>query len=161
MRFPTRYMESADIDMTSAPASHVGQPIIAILCMKRYSLRKRTLVTGGAGFLGSHLCDRLLSDGCDVLCVDNFFTGTRWNIEHLLDNPSFELLRHDITFPLYVEVDEIYNLACPADLPVFFGPLITFGKGPLTGPGNSDHAECESAAPRRSPSPQILEASDP
>lgn len=82
--------------------------------MKNYSLKKRVLVTGGAGFLGSHLCERLLSDGCDVLCVDNFFTGTRRNIEHLLDNPSFELLRHDVTFPLYVEVDQIYNLACPA-----------------------------------------------
>ena len=82
--------------------------------MKSYSLKKRTLVTGGAGFLGSHLCERLLADGCDVLCVDNFFTGTRQNIAHLLPNPSFEFLRHDITFPLYVEVDEIYNLACPA-----------------------------------------------
>jgi UDP-glucuronate decarboxylase len=84
------------------------------LPMKNYSLRKRVLVTGGAGFLGSHLCERLLAAGCDVLCVDNFFTGTRRNIEHLLPNAAFELLRHDITFPLYVEVDEIYNLACPA-----------------------------------------------
>ena len=82
--------------------------------MQRYALKRRVLVTGGAGFLGSHLCERLLRDGCDVLCVDNFFTGARRNIEHLLSNPSFELLRHDITFPLYVEVDEIYNLACPA-----------------------------------------------
>jgi UDP-glucuronate decarboxylase len=72
------------------------------------------MVTGGAGFLGSHLCERLLQSGCEVLCVDNFFTGARQNIEHLLPNPSFELLRHDITFPLYVEVDQIYNLACPA-----------------------------------------------
>lgn len=72
------------------------------------------MVTGGAGFLGSHLCERLLQDDCDVLCVDNFFTGTRDNIAHLLENPHFEVLRHDITFPLYVEVDEIYNLACPA-----------------------------------------------
>ncbi len=80
----------------------------------RYALRKRVLVTGGAGFLGSHLCTRLLQDGHDVLCVDNFFTGTRDNIINLLDNPHFELQRHDITFPLYVEVDEIYNLACPA-----------------------------------------------
>ncbi|MGE4561411.1 MAG: UDP-glucuronic acid decarboxylase family protein [Rhodospirillales bacterium] len=77
-------------------------------------IRKRVLVTGGAGFLGSHLCNRLLSDGCEVLCVDNFFTGTRGNILHLLDKPNFEMMRHDITFPLYVEVDEIYNLACPA-----------------------------------------------
>jgi UDP-glucuronate decarboxylase len=82
--------------------------------MKQYSLKKRVLVTGGAGFLGSHLCERLLADGCDVLCVDNFFTGTRRNIEHLLENRAFELMRHDVTFPLYVEVDEIYNLACPA-----------------------------------------------
>lgn len=76
--------------------------------------RKRVLVTGGAGFLGSHLCDRLLAAGNDVLCVDNFFTGSRDNVLHLLDNPHFELMRHDVTFPLYVEVDEIYNLACPA-----------------------------------------------
>jgi UDP-glucuronate decarboxylase len=77
-------------------------------------LRKKVLVTGGAGFLGSHLCEALLERGCDVLCVDNFFTGSKANIVHLLDNPYFELLRHDITFPIYVEVDEIYNLACPA-----------------------------------------------
>jgi UDP-glucuronate decarboxylase len=82
--------------------------------MKNYSLKTRVMVTGGAGFLGSHLCERLLQAGCEVLCVDNFFTGARQNIEHLLPNPSFELLRHDITFPLYVEVDQIYNLACPA-----------------------------------------------
>ncbi|WP_040855857.1 UDP-glucuronic acid decarboxylase family protein [Thiorhodovibrio frisius] len=79
-----------------------------------YSLRKRILVTGGAGFLGSHLCQRLLAEGHDVICVDNFFTGTKDNIAQLLDNPYFELMRHDVTFPLYLEVDEIYNLACPA-----------------------------------------------
>ncbi len=82
--------------------------------MQNYSLRKRVLVTGGAGFLGSHLCDRLVADGHDVLCVDNFFTGARDNIAHLIGNPRFELLRHDVTFPLHVEVDQIYNLACPA-----------------------------------------------
>jgi UDP-glucuronate decarboxylase len=76
--------------------------------------RKRVLVTGGAGFLGSHLCERLLRDGDDVLCVDNYFTGRKDNIAHLMDDPHFEAMRHDITFPLYVEVDEIYNLACPA-----------------------------------------------
>jgi len=77
-------------------------------------LKKRVLVTGGAGFLGSHLCERLIADGCDVICLDNYFTGAKQNVMHLLDNPHFELLRHDVTFPLYVEVDEIYNLACPA-----------------------------------------------
>jgi len=77
-------------------------------------LETRVLVTGGAGFLGSHLCERLLMDGAIVLCVDNFFTGARRNIEHLIGRPQFELIRHDVTFPLYVEVDEIYNLACPA-----------------------------------------------
>lgn len=79
-----------------------------------YATEKRVLVTGGAGFLGSHLCERLLAEGHEVLCVDNFFTGTRRNVAHLLDNPRFELLRHDITFPLFVEVDQVYNLACPA-----------------------------------------------
>lgn len=74
----------------------------------------RILVTGGAGFLGSHLCERLLADGHEVVCVDNFFTGRRSNVSHLLENPLFELLRHDVTFPLYVEVDQIFNLACPA-----------------------------------------------
>ncbi len=80
----------------------------------RYSVQKRVLVTGGAGFIGSHLCARLIEQGHQVLCVDNFFTGTRNNVASLLDHPSFELIRHDVTFPLYIEVDEIYNLACPA-----------------------------------------------
>ena len=75
---------------------------------------KRILVTGGAGFLGSHLCEKLLEKGTDVLCVDNYFTGNKANIEHLMDNPYFEIMRHDVTWPLYVEVDQIYNLACPA-----------------------------------------------
>jgi len=78
------------------------------------SARKKVLVTGGAGFVGSHLCDRLMADGFDVLCVDNFYTGNRDNIIGLIDNPHFEMMRHDVTFPLYVEVDEIFNLACPA-----------------------------------------------
>lgn len=81
---------------------------------KTSPLRRRVLVTGGAGFIGSHLCERLVAEGCEVLCVDNFFTGERRNIEHLIGEKRFELLRHDVTFPLFVEVDEIYNLACPA-----------------------------------------------
>ena len=81
---------------------------------REYHARKRILVTGGAGFVGSHLCDALLEAGHEVLCADNFFTGNKANIEALLDHPYFELIRHDVTFPLYVEVDEIYNLACPA-----------------------------------------------
>ena len=82
-------------------------------------LKKRVLITGGSGFLGSHLCERLLNDGHDILCLDNFFTGTKQNVVHLLNNPNFELMRHDVTFPLYVEVDEIYNLACPAS-PIYY-----------------------------------------
>src|SRR5579883_91598 len=81
---------------------------------RKTAARKRVMVTGGAGFIGSHLCEKLLARGEDVLCVDNFFTGTKDNIAHLMANPFFEVLRHDVTFPLYVEVDEIYNLACPA-----------------------------------------------
>jgi len=77
-------------------------------------LETRVLITGGAGFLGSHLCERLIADNANVICVDNFFTGTRRNIDHLIDHHRFELMRHDVTFPLYVEVDQIYNLACPA-----------------------------------------------
>jgi len=82
-------------------------------------MKKRILVTGGAGFIGSHLCERLLNEGNEVICVDNFFTGSKQNIIHLIDNPYFEIIRHDITFPLYVEVDEIYNFACPAS-PIYY-----------------------------------------
>ena len=82
--------------------------------MRHYNSVKRILVTGGAGFLGSHLCERLLSEGHEVICLDNFYTGRKANITHLMDNPYFETLRHDICFPLYIEVDQIYNLACPA-----------------------------------------------
>ena len=82
--------------------------------MQKYSPHTRTLITGGAGFLGSHLCDRLIQDGHDLICLDNFFTGSKDNVSHLLGHPRFELMRHDVTFPLYVEVDQIYNLACPA-----------------------------------------------
>ena len=77
-------------------------------------LEQRILVTGGSGFLGSHLCERLLAEGAQVICLDNFFTGARRNIEHLLDHKRFELIRHDVTFPIYLEIDQIYNLACPA-----------------------------------------------
>ena len=82
--------------------------------MSRIANRRRALVTGGAGFLGSHLCEKLLALGYDVLCADNLYSGTKDNVLHLLQDPHFEFMRHDITFPLYVEVDEIYNLACPA-----------------------------------------------
>ncbi len=82
--------------------------------MQNYSIRKRILITGGAGFLGSHLAERMLKEGHDVLVVDNFFTGTKDNLKHLMGNPHLEIMRHDVTFPLYVEVDEIFNLACPA-----------------------------------------------
>ncbi len=82
-------------------------------------MKKRILVTGGAGFLGSHLCERLLKEGNEVICVDNFYTGNKRNILHLMNNPYFEVIRHDITFPLYIEVDEIYNLACPAS-PIYY-----------------------------------------
>lgn len=82
--------------------------------MRTYNQNKKVLVTGGAGFVGSHLCERLLNRGDEVICLDNFFTGTKSNVAHLVSNPNFEVLRHDVTFPLYIEVDEIYNLACPA-----------------------------------------------
>src|ERR1044071_6129091 len=92
----------------------INPTVIAKPAMRTYSTRKRILVTGGAGFLGSHLCTRLIGEGHEVLCVDNFFTGTRANVSHLIAQPRFELMRHDVTLPLFVEVDEIYNLACPA-----------------------------------------------
>ena len=86
----------------------------------------RILVTGGAGFLGSHLCDRLLNEGHEILCLDNFFTGRKQNISHLLQNPKFELIRHDVTEPFRVEVDQIYNLACPASPPHYqYNPIKT------------------------------------
>ncbi len=95
-------------------AGNRGMPKTTRTGRGRMHLHKRVLVTGGAGFIGSFLCEALLARGCEVLCVDNFYTGTRINIEHLIGHKRFELLRHDVTFPLYVEVDEIYNLACPA-----------------------------------------------
>ena len=82
-------------------------------------MRKKVMVTGGAGFVGSHLCEKLLTLGHDVLCVDNYYTGSKDNVKHLMGNTSFELLRHDVTFPLYIEADEIYNFACPAS-PVYY-----------------------------------------
>jgi UDP-glucuronate decarboxylase len=89
-------------------------------------MKKRILVTGGAGFIGSHLYERLLDEGNEVICVDNFFTRSKQNIIHLLDNPYFEIVRHDISFSLYIEVDEIYNLACPASLVYYsFDPIQT------------------------------------
>src|SRR4026207_2446958 len=105
---------STTIKTTVLGGQSVGTSLHQRKGMKSYDGKKRVLVTGGAGFLGSHLCERLLASGHDVLCVDNFYTGTKDNIAHLLDNPNFELMRHDVTFSLYVEVDEIYNLACPA-----------------------------------------------
>src|SRR4030095_7176885 len=105
--------------MTMSPAERSAGSVSVLLFRAfepalRGNMSKRILVTGGAGFLGSHLCERLLAAGNDVLCVDNYFTGTKQNIVNCLDNPRFELMRHDVTFPLYVEIDEIYNLACPA-----------------------------------------------
>ncbi len=93
---------------------------------KVYSLRTRVLVTGGAGFLGSHLCEKLLNEGNDVICLDNFFTGQKENIAHLMDSPYFEVVRHDVTFPYYIEVDRIFNLACPASPPHYqYDPVQT------------------------------------
>src|SRR6266568_907483 len=92
----------------------VESPSVDPIAVGSMHLQKRVLVTGGSGFLGSHLCERLLDQGANVICLDNFFTGARTNIEHLLDNKHFELIRHDVTFPIYLEIDQIYNLACPA-----------------------------------------------
>ena len=94
--------------------------------MKNYSTKKRALVTGGAGFLGSHLCDRLLKDGKEVICLDNYFTGRKENIRHLISDQDFELIRHDVSLPIHLEVDEIYNLACPASPPHYqYDPIQT------------------------------------
>ncbi len=99
---------------------------------RNYNKSKHILVTGGAGFLGSHLCERLLNDGHEVICLDNFFTGTKDNIAHLMDNKLFEVIRHDVVFPLYIEIDEIYNLACPAS-PIHYqhNPIHTLKTGVL------------------------------
>ena len=104
--------------------------------MRIYNVERRILVTGGAGFLGSHLCERLLAAGHQVLCVDNFFTGTKRNIEHLLEHPGFELMRHDVTFPLYVEVDQIYNLACPASPVHYQHDPVAIGEAKRVLPGD-------------------------
>ena len=112
-------------------------------------MTKRILVTGGAGFLGSHLCERLVAQGHDVLCVDNYFTGNRRNIAHLLGKPNFEAMRHDVTFPLYVEVDEIYNLACPAS-------PIHYQHDPVQTTKTSVHRGDQHAGPR-----QALQGQDP
>jgi UDP-glucuronate decarboxylase len=91
-----------------------------------YALNTRVLVTGGAGFLGSHLCERLLKENFDVICMDNFFTGQKRNIEHLVSSPYFEIIRHDVTLPYYIEIDQIYNLACPASPPHYqYDPVQT------------------------------------
>ena len=92
----------------------VESPSVEPAAVRTMHLQNRVLVTGGSGFLGSHLCERLLAEGANVICLDNFFTGARTNIEHLIGNKNFELIRHDVTFPIYLEVDQIYNLACPA-----------------------------------------------
>src|SRR3954452_16025321 len=108
-----------------------------------YNSRKRILVTGGAGFLGSHLIDRLLGDGHEILCADNLFTGTKQNIEHLHSHPRFEFLRHDVTFPLFVEIDEIYNLACPAS-PIHYqqaGVVCVCGQRAQAAPPSLSHKQ--------------------
>jgi UDP-glucuronate decarboxylase len=114
VRFVTQCAAMDEAKRSSAPLATMEVSKAPREKPVRVSNRKRVLVTGGAGFLGSHLCERLLEDGCDVLCVDNFYSGTKDNVSHLLTKPHFELMRHDVTFPLYIEVDEIYNLACPA-----------------------------------------------
>ena len=110
--------KKADSDATNAKSfsmlPNVESPSVDPITVGSMHLQKRVLVTGGSGFLGSHLCERLLAEGANVICLDNFFTGARTNIEHLLDNKHFELIRHDVTFPIYLEIDQIYNLACPA-----------------------------------------------
>lgn len=113
---------------------------------------KKILVTGGAGFLGSHLCDRLISRGDDVLCVDNFFTGSKANVAHLLGHPSFELMRHDVTFPLYVQVDHIFNLACPAS-------PIHYQHDPVQTPKTSVHGAINMLGLAKRVKARILQAS--
>ena len=120
--------------------------------MPRYPDYSHTLVTGGAGFLGSHLCDRLLEESGNVLCVDNFFTGTRHNVAHLLDNPRFELIRHDVTFPIYLEVDRIFNLACAAS-------PIHYQYDPVQTTKSSVHGAINMLGLARRTSARILQAS--
>ncbi len=117
--------------------------------MRNYNPRKRILVTGGAGFLGSHLIDRLLERGDEVVCVDNLFTGTKRNIDHLHDHPRFEFIRHDVTFPLYVEVDQIYNLACPAC------------PDPLSARSGADHQDQRARRDQHAGSGQAAEGAHP
>src|SRR5206468_3863669 len=109
-----RHLRRTQLVRPGHPPARVRIPRDRPLTMRDYNPQKRVLVTGGAGFLGSHLIERLLADGNEVVCADNLFTGSKRNIVHLLDNPAFEFVRHDVTFPLFIEVDQIYNLACPA-----------------------------------------------
>src|SRR6266568_2841420 len=115
-------------------------------------LETRVLVTGGAGFLGSHLCERLLADGGNVICVDNFFTGAKRNIDHLVDHHRFEFIRHDVTFPLYIELDQIYNLACPStpiraftlNSKIIGGTSIRLARAPVTMKASAVRRRCSS-----------------
>jgi UDP-glucuronate decarboxylase len=117
-------------------------------------VHKRVMVTGGSGFIGSHLCERLIEQGAEVLCVDNFFTGSRANVAHLVAHPMFELMRHDVTFPLYVEVDEIYNLACPAS-------PIHYQHDPVQTTKTSVHGAINMLGLAKRTKAKILQASEP